>query len=174
MESAEFRPHRVNITHGHKRRGSASKTYKIWLGMKARCSRPKHKDFPRYGAKGITVCPRWDASFEHFLEDMGEVPSPHHTIDRKNSRGNYQPGNCRWATQQEQGAENRSSLRPITVNGLHFHSILAAARHFGIGRTTIMYRLAAGKSLEEAISQTRLASDRSRESYLPKTHADRR
>jgi hypothetical protein len=69
--------------------------------MKARCGNPNHKDYLRWGAKGVKVCERW-MSFANFLEDMGV--RPHATsIDRFPDRhGNYEPGNCRWATTVEQ------------------------------------------------------------------------
>lgn len=77
--------------------------------MKQRCYDPKSCKFYRYGARGIAVCDRWlgPDGFTNFIADMGPKPSPQHTIDRFPDRGgNYQPGNCRWATPKEQ-AENR-------------------------------------------------------------------
>ncbi len=77
--------------------------YAIWKSMKARCSNRKLKSWKRYGAMGIKVCERWRSSFEDFLADMGRRPSSKHSIDRyPNPYGNYEPGNCRWATSIEQ------------------------------------------------------------------------
>lgn len=69
--------------------------------MIQRCTNPNHENWHRYGGRGITVCERW-RSFNLFLEDMGERPSRNHTIDRKDTSGNYEPGKCRWATKTEQ------------------------------------------------------------------------
>jgi hypothetical protein len=66
-------------------------------------TRAKSGDHHRlYVLRGITVCERWLHSFENFFADMGKKPSPKHSIDRKNNNGNYEPGNCRWATAKEQ------------------------------------------------------------------------
>ncbi len=78
-----------------------------WCGMLARCSNPTHRSFPNYGGRGIRVCDRWKASFLDFLADVGPKPSATHSIDRINNDGNYEPGNCRWATATEQVRNNR-------------------------------------------------------------------
>ncbi len=94
-------------THGHSKH---LPEYFIWKGMRQRCSNPRNQKFKDYGARGISVCERWD-SFEAFLSDMGRRPSPGHSIDRKNNDGNYEPGNCRWATAKEQAANTRRSRK---------------------------------------------------------------
>ena len=79
--------------------------YRIWKGIKQRCLNPRCSTYFKYGAKGITVDPGWRDSFELFYRDMGPRPTASHSIDRyPNSKGNYEPGNCRWATAKEQRA----------------------------------------------------------------------
>lgn len=92
-----------NTTHGQRR----SKEYGSWRAMKERCHNQNSEKFADYGGRGITVCDRWRYSFEAFLSDMGDKPSPRHTIDRIDNDRGYEPGNCRWATPSEQRLNQR-------------------------------------------------------------------
>lgn len=84
--------------------------YQSWKSMRARCLQSTNKKFPQYGGAGITVCARWD-SFANFFADMGEKPTPKHTIDRyPNNRGNYEPDNCRWATDEQQRRNMKNNV----------------------------------------------------------------
>lgn len=88
---------------------SASRTYGKWSSMVSRCTNPNDPRWEDYGGRGITVCLRWRHSFLYFLADMGEAPEGL-TLDRfPNNDGNYEPGNCRWATPSEQVANRRPS-----------------------------------------------------------------
>jgi len=94
-----------NIRHGHSTDGGHSPTYHSWHAMTQRCTNPKHKGYPNYGGRGIKICERW-RKFSNFLADMGERPEGK-TLDRKDNDGNYEPGNCRWATYGEQNSNQR-------------------------------------------------------------------
>ncbi len=86
------------------------KEYKAWHSMRKRCSNKNNKDYHRYGGRGITVCEKWNKSYPDFFKDVGPAPTPKHTLDRIDNDGNYEPGNCRWATHKEQ-CNNRCNSR---------------------------------------------------------------
>jgi hypothetical protein len=101
----------LHIKHGHMCGYKPTPEYNSWQAMRQRCLDPNNK---HYGARGITVCDRWQGEngFENFYADMGEKPEPKHlySIDRINNDGHYEPGNCRWAT----AAEQTRNRRPVS------------------------------------------------------------
>lgn len=125
-------------THGHKTNGIASKTYSSWQMMRNRCYRNNFTDYPNYGGRGIVVCERWRNSFEAFVLDMGERPSGC-TLDRKDTNGNYEPGNCRWATNKEQSNNRRSNIS-LLLNGVKV-SLKQASEILRIPYGAVQYRM---------------------------------
>ena len=120
---------------------SASCEYRIWRTMLARCYNARCKAYAGYGRRGIKVCERWQ-EFPNFYTDMGPRPTGQHTIERVNNDGDYEPTNCKWATQVEQ-ANNRRSSRFVTQNGER-KTIAEWTRVLGVGRTALQTHIARG------------------------------
>lgn len=103
------------VRHGHtsKGHGRQTPTYGSWHAMNSRCRNPKATGYERYGGIGVTICDRW-LVFETFLADMGERPEGT-TLDRIDNDGNYEPGNCRWATYKQQAENKHPNPRDSTT-----------------------------------------------------------
>jgi hypothetical protein len=129
--------------HGYSR----TPEYQVWRLMKRRCYDVSNKDYHNYGGRGITVCDRWLNGPAAFIEDMGLRPSNKHSIDRIDSNGNYEPSNCRWATQSEQQNNKRTC---IMIDGLSMKNF--CRKHLlDYPRFRAAYRIY-GYSLEDSIS----------------------
>lgn len=126
-----------------------SLAYRSWDMMKQRCTNPSDPAYHNYGGRGISVCGRW-MDFEPFLEDMGERPSPEHSIDRIDTNGNYEPGNCRWATRKEQNRNRRDNV--LLTLGDETLCISEWSDRTGIDACSIRGRIRLGWSVEDALA----------------------
>jgi hypothetical protein len=137
--------------HGHALNGNQSRTYRTWSHIIQRCTNQQNIAYKWYGGRGIKVCERW-MKFENFLADMGERPSGK-SIDRyPDNDGNYEPGNCRWATHKEQ-MNNTRAIRTVVFRGAEYNLKQFAAEH-GITAKTLLRRIDDyGLTVEEAISR---------------------
>lgn len=126
--------------HGNFRTGvKKSNEFSSWSSMRDRCNCHAATQFHLYGGRGIKICSRWD-SFENFLADMGPCPSAKHSIDRfPDNNGNYEPGNCRWATDREQ-CNNKRNNRVIEFRGKR-QTAAQWAEELGINVETLYCRL---------------------------------
>lgn len=127
--------------------------YTAWCAMKSRCYNPNNNRYKYYGARGIVVCDRWLHSFTNFYADMGLKPTKKHTVDRKNTNGNYEPSNCIWATRIQQ-ANNKLSNHILSVSD-ESHTVTEWARKMGLNPKTIYTRLDRGFTPEQAITFSR-------------------
>ncbi|MBE9110316.1 hypothetical protein IQ273_12925 [Nodosilinea sp. LEGE 07298] len=126
-----------------------SPEYNSWEKMKSRCLNPNNEFYPHYGGRGITVCDRWLNSFENFYEDMG--PRPKGTsIDRKENDGNYEPGNCRWATKKVQ-ANNTSRNVFLEYKNIS-KTVTQWSGETGISAAVIKHRMKQGWPAEKILN----------------------
>lgn len=132
-----------------KRHGmSGSSIYLRWHLMRRRCEKAGSPGYENYGGRGIRVCERW-RNFAEFYEDMGSPPGPGFSLDRVDNDGNYEPGNCRWATRAEQSRNTRVN-RVITHAG-KTQCLTDWARELGVTQSTLAERLNNGLSTKEAL-----------------------
>jgi hypothetical protein len=103
--------HPAHLTHGNTRSKIISPEYNAWSSAKARCALVKNKRYPRYGARGIKMCEEWLNDFSAFLAHVGPRPSPDHSIERKDTNKDYEPGNVCWATDTEQANNRTNNVR---------------------------------------------------------------
>ena len=132
-----WRPERP-AKHGFTRRTArVSSTYYCWTAMRDRCNNANNPAYTTFGGRGIKVCDRWD-EFPNFLTDMGERPQGLQ-IERIDKDGNFQPGNCKWATVSEKGFNKRTNTK-YTVRSIT-KSFGQWAEHLGIERSTLWERM---------------------------------
>jgi len=132
------------VTHGK----SASPEYYVWRGLVSRCTNPNNPNYSDYGGRGIRVCDEW-LKFENFYQDMGDRPSPKHTLDRRYVDGDYCKENCRWATQKEQ-QNNRRNNAVLCLDDVNLTQKQWSEKT-SIAQSTIHNRLRRGWSVEEAL-----------------------
>lgn len=138
------------LRHGYTKGGVFRSEYRSWSGMIQRCYYHRDLGYAMYGGRGIVVCPRWRDSFDAFIEDMGNKPTPQHSIERIDTNGNYEPGNCRWATPREQSQNTRRNVR-LSYAGETL-CLSEWSRRTGINRRTIAQRLRKGWSAEAILT----------------------
>jgi hypothetical protein len=139
---------RLAVTkHGH----SKKPEYSAWVNMLKRCTDSDHPSYRHYGGRGIEVHKDW-WNFENFFADVGPRPSPQHSLDRfPNNNGNYEPGNCRWATQREQ-MNNTRAVHNLEYQGRK-QSIAEWSRATGISQRALSNRISRGWPIERALTQ---------------------
>ena len=142
----------ARVRHGHAQRSNgqpSSREWNSWYGAKQRCFNARATHFAVYGGRGIAMCSRWRESFGAFLADMGPRPSGT-SLDRIDTNGNYEPGNCRWSTHKEQHRNRRDTVM-LTARG-ETAPVIVWADRLGIKVGTIHSRLRRGWSPEEALA----------------------
>ena len=136
----------AKTTHGM----TNSSEFKIWVAMIVRCTKRNAVNYADYGGRGISVCDRWMV-FANFYADVGARPSLKHSLDRfPNNDGNYEPGNCRWATDIEQHRNKRSNVM-LTFNGVTL-SMSAWSEKTGISYHAIVHRVNRGWTVERTLT----------------------
>lgn len=131
--------------------------YHAWRNMISRCNDPWHASFHDYGGRGITVCERWlgDDGFKNFYADVGVRTTPLHSLDRSDNDGNYEPGNVKWATRDEQ---NRNQRRSVVVEWAGSRTTVPRlAKELGISARFLYGRLRRGIPLLEAVTMPKFS-----------------
>ncbi len=143
MRSPATRPLNPGLTTQYK------SEYQTWTDMKRRCFQPQNHNFKNYGARGITVEPRW-MEFKNFMMDMGRKPNSKFTIERNDVNGNYEPSNCKWIDRKDQSRNKRNSVH-VVYQGRKM-LLIDLVEGIGLSSETVKYRLKAGWSMAQALS----------------------
>lgn len=141
------------VGRGKSTRGvSRDPLYKTWIGIRLRTLDPTYRDYPRYGGRGIGMEPEWAKDFPAFrlwvLENLGEKPTPQHTIDRADNSKGYIKHNLRWSTKSEQ-QNNRRGNRVITFLGITA-TMKQHCERLSLRYDTVRGRLLSGWTPEQA------------------------
>lgn len=126
------------LRHGGYAGGKEQPLHYIWRSMMARCYRKTDKSYRYYGARGIRVCVRWH-EYQNFAKDMGERPSPDHSLERVDVNDDYYPDNCCWATRSEQ-QKNKTSTKLYVHEG-RAQTLVEWARELGISKELAHWRI---------------------------------
>ena len=143
----------ISVTHGLSRDidGKHTRLFRIWQGMKSRCSNVNLKEYPRYGGAGIKVCNEWLNDYQSFYNwAMQNSYNDQLTLDRINNGGNYKPSNCRWVDEKVQ-ANNRKDNRILELNGER-KTLSEWADKYEIKYSVVFERLKRGWALEKALT----------------------
>ena len=143
----------IHIQVSTKHKLTKTPEYKSWQELIGRCTNLNNKAWSNYGGRGIKVCDRWlgENGFVNFLNDMGERPSPKHSIDRIDVNGNYEPSNCRWATVKEQCNNRRTNIK-ITYNN-ETKTLSEWCEFYNMNYNNVRFAYHKGKSFEYIISK---------------------
>lgn len=139
--------------HGHGRDHKRTPEYMVYHSMIARCYLPATGSYEYYGGKGVKVCDRWRESFEAFLEDVGLRPSPKHVLSRKENDKDFTQDNAAWTLGHDARRNNRNT-RLFEINGRTL-CLEDWAKEYGIGKSTLHYRLSKGLTMREALDRGR-------------------
>lgn len=142
----------------------------LWKHMIHRCYNPRYRNYKWYGARGVRVCERWRLSPAAIYEDVGDRPTPKHSLDRIDNDGDYCPENCRWATQKQQ-RRNTTKNHLVTYMG-ETKCITDWASDLGITVSALKYRLRHWGA-EMAFSGKRHAVKKCRNGVVGKNKASR-
>ncbi len=123
--------------------------FETWKMMKRRCKSKTGSGYERYGARGITVCDRWDKSFRDFVADVGDKPGDDYSLDRIDNSKGYEPSNVQWATPAMQ-ARNKRTNRVLEYKGKSL-CLKDMAREFNINPDTLRSRIDEGWDVADAI-----------------------
>lgn len=141
-----------NLKHGMATTNNRSRLYRIWAGMKSRCTNKNATHYDRYGGRGITVCKEWLNDFETFRDwALANGYKENLSIDRIDNNGNYEPGNCKWVTDKGQG-RNRSTNALYTINRTE-KSLAEWCENYNISYKTVRSRLDEGWDIEKALTE---------------------